>query len=285
MSDITSASDRQLLLWENLDFISSTTISGVLYGIALVFYVLSAQSFCPQLKAPHREKHAIFMLAYTSAVMACGTICLVLSARQTQLAYINHNTFPGEPVRFKVECLPHLAIGLGRNISGTMVAILTVGIQIWRLWVIYSATRHALIVIILPLLLFLCFVGCLNLIIRYRTDYNAGTSETSKQYMSIVTMLIESCALESAWYLAALLLFLLNNVPVGVLVTNCNTNIQVITYILIIYRVSTGRGWDRQTERQISTLCFQGERSTRASPDPSDANAGYNSFSLTHSAV
>ncbi|KAF9444769.1 hypothetical protein P691DRAFT_635524, partial [Macrolepiota fuliginosa MF-IS2] len=84
-----------------------------------------------------------------------------------------------------------------------------------------------------------------------------GASETSKQYMGIVAMLIESYALESAWTLTILILGFLGNTPAGTFFVDCDIAIEIIAYLLVIYRVSSGRGWNRQTGRQISSLQFQ----------------------------
>ncbi|KAF9443155.1 hypothetical protein P691DRAFT_788418 [Macrolepiota fuliginosa MF-IS2] len=152
-------SAQQQLLWEDLDLISSTTINGVLYGIALSLYVLAARSLYPQLKDLHQRRRAIFIFVYNSVVMICGIIFLALATRGAQLSYIDHNTFVGEPIEYQVTYLFSLPAGIAEDIFSTMIDILTLGIQIWRLWVIYSMTHYALAVIIFPLLLFLCFIG------------------------------------------------------------------------------------------------------------------------------
>ncbi|KAF9443154.1 hypothetical protein P691DRAFT_764551 [Macrolepiota fuliginosa MF-IS2] len=292
-------SAQQQLLWEDLDLISSTTINGVLYGIALSLYVLAARSLYPQLKDLHQRRRAIFIFVYTSVVMICGIIFLALATRGAQLSYIDHNTFVGEPIEYQVTYLFSLPAGIAEDIFSTMIDILTLGIQIWRLWVIYSTTHYALAVIIFPLLLFLCFIAMdivsmvpwiqgqfilttsvvsqlaieifvtvlvIARLLAHHVNYNfTGASEMSKQYMSIAAMLIESYALESAWTLAIIVSDFLGNVPAYTFFGDCDGAIEVIAYLLVIYRVSTGRGWNKRTEQQISTLHFQAERSTRTS--------------------
>ncbi|KAF9444419.1 hypothetical protein P691DRAFT_837224 [Macrolepiota fuliginosa MF-IS2] len=239
------SNSEQVLLWENLDLIGSTTVNGMLYGIALSLYVLSAQSLYPQLKDPHRRGHTIFMLSYASLVMILGIILLALGARGAQLSYIDHNASLGESRKYQSTFLLTRPGGIIEDASGVAIDILMLGIQIWRLWVIYSVIRYAIAVIILPVLLFLCFIGA---------------SEISKQYISIAAMLIESYTLQSAWSLATLILYFLNNeFPVGNFFVDCHDSIAIISYLLVIYRVSTGRGWNKQAQRQISRLRFHSE--------------------------
>ncbi|KAF9444353.1 hypothetical protein P691DRAFT_645849, partial [Macrolepiota fuliginosa MF-IS2] len=278
-------------LYEEIDLVSSTAITGLLYGIALSLYVLSSRSLYPQLKVPDQRRHAIFMSVYTSVVMICGIMYFALTVLGDRLAYIDHNTSIGEPLDYLEIFDFTQPSGITLNIFGLLIDVLTLGIQIWRLWVIYSATRYAVVVIILPVLLFLCFIamGVINLVpipvtgdayetlvvsqltieilvtvlvvarllvVRRRHIRLMGASEISKQYMSIATMLIESYALESAWTLAVLVAHSVNSTAVYTFFADCDGAIEVIAYLLVIYRVSTGRGWNKQTERQLSSLHF-----------------------------
>ncbi|KAF9443741.1 hypothetical protein P691DRAFT_778695 [Macrolepiota fuliginosa MF-IS2] len=296
-------SGRQIF-WERLDLISLTTLNGLLYGIALSLYILSARLFYPQLKHPHERRHVMFMFAYASMVMICGIIFLALTTWVVQLAYIDHNTSLGAAMEYEGTFLFSQPGGIAVKSFNITIDALTLGIQIWRLWVIYGATRYAIAVIILPLLLFLCYIalgvmtivlgldgtqvellatqvtGTVSqlaieiivtvliigrlLVVRRRHINMMGVSENSKQYMGIVAMLIESYALESAWTLAALISQFLDNESAAVFLGNCDPPIEIIAYLLVIYRVSSGRGWNRQTERQISGLQFQVDRTTHS---------------------
>ncbi|KAF9444355.1 hypothetical protein P691DRAFT_786841 [Macrolepiota fuliginosa MF-IS2] len=335
-----SDTDPILSHWEAADLISSTTVNGVLYGIALSLYVLSARSFYPQLKDKDKQKHATFMFAYTSLVMICGTIYLALDTQDIQLAYIGHNTHLGEPREFEFIYSTSLPSGIAMNIFSVMIDFSTIGIQIWRLWVIYGATRYKTVVIILPTLLFLCYIATTIVYVLPVGDElfriangisigsqlvievfvttmvivsqfwflvwfsdtvlttTTGASDASKEYMSIVTMLIESYALESAWTLAGLILYFLDSEPsAGAAFTffaDCDSAIEVIAYLLVVYRVFTGRAWNKQTEEQISSLRFQAGNSahstapgttTQTSQAISDVGTVPNSLPPDHSVV
>ncbi|KAF9443878.1 hypothetical protein P691DRAFT_632109, partial [Macrolepiota fuliginosa MF-IS2] len=97
-----------------------------------------------------------------------------------------------------------------------------------------------------------------RLLLVHRRHINImGTSETTKQYMGIVAMLIESYALESAWTFAILISGFLGNRAIADFFVQCDAAIEIIAYLLVIYRVSSGRGWNRKTEQQMSSLQFQ----------------------------
>ncbi|KAF9447034.1 hypothetical protein P691DRAFT_793844 [Macrolepiota fuliginosa MF-IS2] len=244
------------------------------------------------------------MLAYASLVVICQTSLLALNTREMQVAYIDHSNFVGAPAEYISDNLFIQPIGRAESAFSAIIDSLTVGIQIWRLWVIYSATRYAFAIIILPTLLFLCFVViatqlAITVIVTVlvvarllrirRVHINLmGTSDISKQYMSIVAMLVESYALESVWTLAALIA-LFQNTSAFTFFANCSNVVDVIAYLLVIYRVSTGRGWNRETERQMirrSTYSTTAETVTPAPQAlPATSSIVPNSVPLAHSAV
>ncbi|KAF9440905.1 hypothetical protein P691DRAFT_816436 [Macrolepiota fuliginosa MF-IS2] len=129
----------QLLLWEHLNLISTTTVNGVLYGIALSLYVLSVQLFYSQLQAPNQRRHVMFIFAYTSVVMICKIISLTLQTWIVQLAYIDHNTFPRATKEYEEIYLFTQSGGIMADAFNLVIDILTLGIQLWRwlVWVVW----------------------------------------------------------------------------------------------------------------------------------------------------
>ncbi|KAF9442509.1 hypothetical protein P691DRAFT_681370, partial [Macrolepiota fuliginosa MF-IS2] len=61
-----------------------------------------------------------------------------------------------------------------------------------------------------------------------------------------------SYALESAWSLAALVSFMENYTAVEAFFYDCSVPIEMIAYLLIIYQVSSGRAWNKQTGQQLT---------------------------------
>ncbi|KAI6104696.1 hypothetical protein EDD16DRAFT_1439023, partial [Pisolithus croceorrhizus] len=76
-------------------------------------------------------------------------------------------------------------------------------------------------------------------------EKNLGRKENSP-YTSIVGMLIESSSLYATWSVAFIILYAINNPGQYImLMTLCN--VQVIAPLLIVYRVSRGLAWERNT--------------------------------------
>ncbi|KAF9447209.1 hypothetical protein P691DRAFT_671958 [Macrolepiota fuliginosa MF-IS2] len=296
MSDNTQTHSQTSFI-DAVNLIASTTVLGVLYGITLALYSLSVRSLYLQLGGHWRQhKQTIFTLAHASLAMICATVVLTLASRVVQLAYVNHSDFPEGPYVYEAIYLNPQPVGYLGNIFSVMADFLTMGIQVWRLWVIWSAGPYAIAVSILPILVFLSFaatdvmpivwmfypdlvsaktasavfianlslqavftvsvtalIAARLMLVRRRHIRIMGTTESSKQYMNIVTMLVESYALESAWDFVLLVLFLVES-QMTALFFRCDSSIKIISYLLVVYRVSTGRAWGKKTERQISSL-------------------------------
>lgn len=112
------------------------------------------------------------------------------------------------------------------------------------------------------------------------------------QYLSIATMLIESYALSTAWNIGFLIAHVLENGPAHNFFNNTvaqvevslryesplcvlirNYGSKVLSYFLVLYRVYSGRAWDRQTQNQLSTMRWNHHTSTQASEDESGMGA------------
>ncbi|KAF9447028.1 hypothetical protein P691DRAFT_672312 [Macrolepiota fuliginosa MF-IS2] len=293
----------QVSLFEALDLISSTTFSGALWGISFGLYILCARAVRPQLKEAHHRRNIKFTFAYTSVVIACDTILLATTAWLTQQAFIGHADFPGGPSEFENQNLYSEPTGVAHMTFSVIIDVLTLGIQLWRLWVVWASSRWAVFVMIPCVLVSLAFVAKLSvvdlisnlllpflpdlypperrstvfaavlvlqlvitvlitlliivrlmLIRRRHINLMGEESDVSKQYTSIAAMLIESYALESAWSLAGMVAYFLKSQAISALFLDCEVHIKVVAYLLVLYRVSSGRGWNRRAERQISTL-------------------------------
>lgn len=86
---------------------------------------------------------------------------------------------------------------------------------------------------------------------RHRISKVLG-SGYGTQYTSIAAMIVESAALYSAFSLALLILFLLNN-PISAAFIELLPQIQVIAMLLIVFRVAQGKGWSQDTMSRVMT--------------------------------
>ncbi|KAJ3560122.1 hypothetical protein NP233_g11037 [Leucocoprinus birnbaumii] len=85
-----------------------------------------------------------------------------------------------------------------------------------------------------------------------------GESDISNQYFSIISMLVESFALEFIWSTMIITTnFWPDNVrasAVNDVFINLQSSIEIITYLLVVYRVSTRRAWEKDTEEKLTSL-------------------------------
>ncbi|XP_006455506.1 hypothetical protein AGABI2DRAFT_121424 [Agaricus bisporus var. bisporus H97] len=285
-----------LLLVTQIELVAPTTVAGTLYGIGFTLFCLYAHALVPRFQDKDRKRQAKFMLGYTSVIMLCGTYNLVINAWITQDAYIKHDDYPGGPYLYVLsttQSQPALAVALSCQV---LILIMTSAIQIWRVWVIWSATRYANLVIVLPSLCFLTFTAltfrtiileiklpvaevmvadhttsivefafqgattllCTALISAYlvyqhwRQKKLIGEANGSAGYMKIVAILIESYALESAWLL---IVAIISSHPESSFFGENSLYIEIIAYLLVQYRVTSGKSYESQREqRKISSL-------------------------------
>ncbi|KAF9447204.1 hypothetical protein P691DRAFT_671935 [Macrolepiota fuliginosa MF-IS2] len=278
-------------LTEALDLIGSTTINGILCGMAFALYCLCAWSLYPQLRVPDQRKQAALTLIYTSLVILCELAIVALTTSVIRLVYIDHD--PGGLLNHE-KVVPGGQRIAFFSTSSVALDFLTFGVQMQRLWVIWVATQYATIVILLPFLLYISFIDTIltiwphypdilslksgtaltiatlgvesaftllvtglvitRLVIVRRRHMSTGLgSSMTREYVCIAAMLIESYALESAWSFIAMVLYAVGS-PWSVLFIQCDDSIKVIAYLLVVYRVSKGRAWNNQTENQLSDL-------------------------------
>ncbi|KAJ3552548.1 hypothetical protein NP233_g12854 [Leucocoprinus birnbaumii] len=90
-----------------------------------------------------------------------------------------------------------------------------------------------------------------------------GESTTAAQYTSIIAMLVESFTLESIWTIGASIngAFMIGYQGFKVdfltgeeFFANTGPFIEIIAYLLILYRVSTGQAWQVDTEEKLTSL-------------------------------
>lgn len=171
--DGNPAIQGDLLTITQLELIGSTSAAALLYGIAFTLYCQYVHSSLPQLRNKERKKQTMFMVAVTSAAMLSGLVNLGLNTWIIQNAFIKHPNFPGGPVAYEFAMLKHESTIL--HICNLIVVLIITIIQVrgvfnrsrhpgliytqvWRVWVIWSATRYGNLVVILPSLCILAAV-------------------------------------------------------------------------------------------------------------------------------
>jgi hypothetical protein len=93
--------EGDLLLTNQLELVTPTTVAGTLYGIAFTLFCLYVHSLFPRLRDGDRKRQARFMLGFSSIVMLCGLYILIGSTWVVQDAYIKHNNYPDGPAFYE----------------------------------------------------------------------------------------------------------------------------------------------------------------------------------------
>jgi hypothetical protein len=89
------------------------------------------------------------------------------------------------------------------------------------------------------------------LLFRYRSIKALGSPEHGTTYLSISTLLIESAAIYAVFSLMFLIPFGLKNAFANVML-QALSEIQIITSLLIIYRVAEGKAWTNGTAARLN---------------------------------
>jgi amino acid transporter len=121
-----------LLLANQLELVSTTTVAGTFYGIAFTLFCLYVHSLAPRLRDEDRKRQAKFMLVYSAVIMLCGLYNLVSNAWVTQNAYIKHADYLGGPILYIESTFRSdrgIAVGFACQVA---VDILTSAIQVHR---------------------------------------------------------------------------------------------------------------------------------------------------------
>ncbi|KAF5356809.1 hypothetical protein D9756_006749 [Leucocoprinus leucothites] len=289
---------------ERVNIVTRTTVEGVLYGFTFALYIICARSLYLGLGDQYRRKQCIFTLSHMTLVMACGLLGLSIDTRDIQASYIDHADFPDHGgFGYSVIVFGRSPLAVLGYAIGILLDLLTYGVQIWRLWIIWRMSRYSVFIVIMPSLSLFAYTGIMiiNFVHIARPDLLRGSinisvvygskalvlfvaifvtlmiiskiavvrrehvkllghSGISGQYTSTIAMLVESFALESLWVTLSIILNICfdndTGGAAGVFFATTGPSIQILAYLLVVYRVTTGRGWNKDTERHLTSLQF-----------------------------
>jgi hypothetical protein len=144
MDNSTAAPPLQgdLLLLNQLELVSPTTVAGTLYGISFTLFCLYVYSLLPRLRDAERKLQARFMLGYTIVIMLCGLVTLVSSTWVTQDGYIRHSDYPGGPYLY-TETTFRTPVQIALSACELAVNIFTSAIQV-RVFLFFSKPSYKL---------------------------------------------------------------------------------------------------------------------------------------------
>ncbi|THH09621.1 hypothetical protein EW146_g8634 [Bondarzewia mesenterica] len=257
-----------------------TILAGVAYGIVFALFCISTINPV----SPHRGR----WVALTLWPFALATICIGFQIRWTVIANVDHRQYPGGPnayieqhsgrwenVVLNVFLMPAVHYQMYRsyvifshNLPVVIIpaivfaATVVTGSLSLRQLTLQSgfspqladfAVAYRTISLALNVILTLLIIGRLLCIRRSLRKIfpTSSSSSTARSYTSVVAMLIESASLETVTALVYIITVgvrsPLQNVFLPIL-----GQVQVISPLLIVYRVARGRAWSRNTSQDLT---------------------------------
>ncbi|KAJ3568914.1 hypothetical protein NP233_g5393 [Leucocoprinus birnbaumii] len=271
------------------EVVTLTTVEGTLYGLSFALYLTCCRLLLLELsKNKERRRQNLFTLSFMSLIMTCGLLNLVADTRGIQVSWVDHPTAaPGSSLIYEANVYFHSAIAGMGYVVAMLIELLTNGTQLGAPWVhrlalvlifgwivlvtdldlvieimaisdeighqIFIGSQGLVITTIQQGLTMLAGVVVTSLIgarialVRRKHIQIMGKSEVSNQYFSIISMLVESFALEFIWMTINIATYFSDDIQ-------SRSVDEIIAYLLVVYRVSTGRAWEKDTEAQLSSL-------------------------------
>ncbi|KAF5356749.1 hypothetical protein D9756_006688 [Leucocoprinus leucothites] len=291
------ADAQAILRLEEALNLAGSMLCAVSYGVAFTLYCICARSLRRRHRKSGQGKGAVIALVYTTFAMACATVFLGLTHYFIQMSYVFHrNDFADGPLIYEAYKLGSQPPYVTSLVFWAMLDWLTLGIQIWRLGVLWRNSRYFPYVMVPPTGLLIACVGVhlatavdqthtldlVNLnysyflgvaffaippvttilvtalmtlrlsLIRRRHILIMGETDVSKQYTGVISMLIESYALDATWSTATLLTYAFPQSLVSNIFLQSSVNVKIIALFLLVYRVAKGRAWEAHTEGQLT---------------------------------
>ncbi|EKM75289.1 hypothetical protein AGABI1DRAFT_109562 [Agaricus bisporus var. burnettii JB137-S8] len=300
-----------------LSLITSTTVVAVLYTFSLILYCLCARLSYFWLRGLDGKRPTVLTFTLATVISICATIDVALSNQYARLTFVDYAFLPGGPLGLSAQAHASTIIQI-LSPAILIAGILTLGVLLWRVWVVYSETRFSIPIIVIALSLYLAYVVLIwaplaaalpnitrildvvavaslgftiackitltfmiilrLMLIRQKHIKLMGKTDVAAQYLGIAAMVIESYALSTVWNICYLVAYILKDPPTHNFFENTTTQVEVLTYFLVLYRVLSGRAWNRQTQNQLSTLRW-GRHITQLSEADSDMGVGNNHMS------
>ncbi|KAK0447855.1 uncharacterized protein EV420DRAFT_1275960 [Desarmillaria tabescens] len=279
-------SESPNVLFSERSWFAGIFITAVAYGAALT---LAVQCFSLLLRSMNSSnyKKNLFWIIYVSLLFICATLYAAAGAKINELAFIDYHLYPGGPSAFEYDYfwLPVNAMG---NVFFIIANWLSDAVVVWRCVIIYADSGYPRWVILaFPVLAYLAsftlslmwliqvcnpnyslwvfksvnfttpflYVSlAINIVMtlaivsrlmmyRWRISRIMG-KQYGNHYTNLVTMLIESTMLYAVFSMLSIIPFSLKH-PIQ------NVFIQIVSTLMIIFRVASGQAWSSDTATSL----------------------------------
>ncbi|KAF6755424.1 hypothetical protein DFP72DRAFT_1122027 [Ephemerocybe angulata] len=294
-------------LWMERSNLIGLVIAAAAWGVLFTIFVQCIVQL--RKTGSSRERHSWALMAYSCLLFTFATLGFVGNTRFIQMTYIDYRNYPGGPNAFGFEqyTLPINMLGL---VCYVMMNWFADGLMLYRFMVIY---QYKLVLLVLPALIYLGIVAgiaywslsiVLNLLItssiagrllKMRSAIRAVLGpKHSSPYTSVLSMIVESAALYTAWALIFMASYAKGDTFQNVVLPALG-QVQAIAPLLIIFRVAQGKAWTADTGASgtsgvgtSTTMDFnvrQGQKLTFNSNNTREATESFQLSSITGSTV
>ncbi|KAF5366555.1 hypothetical protein D9758_008993 [Tetrapyrgos nigripes] len=280
---LSSAYSPEGDLWIERSNFNGVVLSNVAFGILFGIAIRCLRGVYETYEQTKKIQWWIGL--YAAWMLALATVALALQDKFNQMTFIDYRDYPGGPNAFTLDFYS-LPVNVGSFSLYTIMAWFADGLVLYRFFIIYDRNRYILFLPALIWLGgVLSGIGLLVSIVHSDNSFWAETSiklgiafwsislglniiltsliagrlliaryhaktlmgpRYGSHYLSVVSMLIESAALYSAWALAFLITFARGS-PAQNLLLPALGQVQGIAPLLILMRVLHGRAWSNST--------------------------------------
>ncbi|OAX42280.1 hypothetical protein K503DRAFT_710954 [Rhizopogon vinicolor AM-OR11-026] len=272
-------------------WLQGAILSAFLYGIVVVFFAMCWRSLWPRIRSHNSGyKKCRLFLCCVVFLFVMATILAVSDAYETQKAFIENRLFPGGPSAFAQTSFS-LEFGIGFLLTDWCALILMIWrcmvvyrdtrlypvvcvlgglllvgtVVVGLLWIVIVTRPQRNIgwmsleflfpylCIVLATTIFVSLLTVLRLLYhRHKISRILGTGH-GEIYASFAAIVVESAAVYSIFSFIYLIPFAIHN-PLADALSQMLGQAQVIASLLIIFRVSEGKGWTRRAPSTDSTM-------------------------------
>ncbi|KAK7036791.1 hypothetical protein VNI00_011457 [Paramarasmius palmivorus] len=267
-----------------------TILTGVGYGIVVTLTILCISPLLKGFRGHQRDNLRLFSLIFVTLLFLCATMFMAGDSTMAQYSFVDYRLYPGGPAAFENDkfWIPVSEIG---NVSFVVSNWLADLVVVWRCLVVFKGSRVPFWAIciypcvayavswvfgllwlvqisatspwnakfnftlyyfwasfILNVTMTIAIVSRL-MVYRYRITKVMGNRH-GRQYTSIASMIIESSLLYTSFQLLFIITFATEN-PIQSLFLQPLSQVQCISPLLIIFRVTCGHAWTTATSTQI----------------------------------
>ncbi|KAF5362352.1 hypothetical protein D9756_002001 [Leucocoprinus leucothites] len=146
--------------YEAIDLVSQTTIPGVFYGIGFALYCKCLQMIYHDFRKGDRPKRTMVLFLHSFLILLSTSIVLGAYSSIALSAYLDHNDTDRGAIMYEFTLMRHITTAaLLKIIFDTLTSLLVTASEIWRVWVIWTASPYAIHLIAVYILFYMATLG------------------------------------------------------------------------------------------------------------------------------